>query len=46
MPKLCGPSDKVLGIYKFFAVDIHTLQDKPGFPVLIDGHFADNDNAR
>ncbi|TVY39827.1 hypothetical protein LOCC1_G004958 [Lachnellula occidentalis] len=34
------------GIYKLYAVDIYTLQDKPGFPVLIDGNFADNDNTR
>ncbi|KAF4630464.1 hypothetical protein G7Y89_g7678 [Cudoniella acicularis] len=34
------------GIYQFYAVDVQTLQDKPGFPVLIDGHFADNDNTR
>lgn len=27
-------------------MDVLTLQDKPGFPVLIDGHFADNDNSR
>ncbi len=35
-----------LGIYKFYAVDVLTLADKPGFPILIDGHFADNDNSR
>ncbi|TVY32992.1 WSC domain-containing protein [Lachnellula subtilissima] len=34
------------GIYKLYAVDIVTLQNKPGFPVLIDGNFADNDNTR
>ncbi|KAH8684343.1 hypothetical protein BGZ60DRAFT_547896 [Tricladium varicosporioides] len=34
------------GIYKFYAVDVQTLQDRPGFPVLIDGNFADNDNTR
>jgi hypothetical protein len=36
----------LVGIYKFYAVDILTLQDKPGFPVLIDGSFADNDPTR
>ncbi|KAJ8066890.1 hypothetical protein OCU04_004276 [Sclerotinia nivalis] len=36
----------VNGLYKFYAVDIITLQDIPGFPVLIDGNFADNDNTR
>lgn len=35
-----------LGIYKFYAVDVLTLADKPGFPILIDGHYADNDNSR
>ncbi|TVY75584.1 WSC domain-containing protein [Lachnellula suecica] len=34
------------GIYNFYAVDVNTLKDRPGFPVLIDGHFADNDNTR
>lgn len=34
------------GIYQFFAVDINTLQDRPGFPVLIDGHNADSDSTR
>lgn len=34
------------GIYNFYAVDVLTLQDKPGFPVIVDGSFADNDNAR
>jgi len=39
-------ADRCAGIYKFYAVDVTTLQDKPGFPVVIDGSFADNDNAR
>ncbi|KAK2626478.1 hypothetical protein QTJ16_003653 [Diplocarpon rosae] len=34
------------GVYKFYAIDVQTLQDKPGFPVLIDGHNADNDPTR
>ncbi|EPE25666.1 hypothetical protein GLAREA_01578 [Glarea lozoyensis ATCC 20868] len=34
------------GIYKFYAVDVLTLEDKPGFPVLVDGKFADNDKSR
>ncbi|CAL3964329.1 unnamed protein product [Diplocarpon coronariae] len=38
--------DSRLGIYKFYAIDVQTLQDKPGFPVLIDGHNADNDPTR
>lgn len=35
-----------VGIYRFYGVDILTLQDRPGFPILIDGHNADNDPAR
>lgn len=31
---------------RFFAVDIVTLADRPGFPVLIDGNYADNDPTR
>lgn len=34
------------GQYSFYAVDINTLQDKPGFPVIIDGHYANNDPTR
>lgn len=42
-----GVSGGVLnGIYKFFAVNINTLADVPGFPVTIDGNFADNDPTR
>lgn len=35
-----------IGQYWFYAVNFVTLQDQPGFPVLIDGHFADNDPTR
>ena len=31
---------------RFYAVDILDLTDRPGFPVLIDGHNADNDPTR
>ncbi|KAL8934463.1 MAG: hypothetical protein Q9216_005902 [Gyalolechia sp. 2 TL-2023] len=34
------------GIYNFYAVNILDLTDRPGFPVLIDGHNADNDPQR
>lgn len=34
------------GQYKFYAVDVNTLADVPGFPVIIDGHNADNDPTR
>ena len=29
-----------------YAIRIPSLEDVPGFPVLIDGHHADNDPAR
>ena len=31
---------------RFFAIDVVDLTDRPGFPVLIDGHNADNDPTR
>lgn len=31
---------------RFYAVNILDLTNRPGFPVLIDGHNADNDPAR
>lgn len=31
---------------RFYAVDVLDLTDRPGFPVLIDGHSADNDPIR
>lgn len=39
-------ADNDAGRYLFYAVDVQTLEDKLGFPVLIDGHYADNDNTR
>ena len=34
------------GVYFFHGIDINTLEDKPGFPILIDGSIADNDHRR
>ncbi|KAJ3515567.1 hypothetical protein NLJ89_g1674 [Agrocybe chaxingu] len=34
------------GVYYFYAVDVKTLEDKEGFPILIDGLRADNDPRR
>lgn len=34
------------GQYKFYAVKIPTLTDVAGFPIIIDGHYANNDNTR
>lgn len=37
---LCSPSGR------FYAVNVNDLTDRPGFPVLVDGHNAENDPAR
>jgi iron transport multicopper oxidase len=34
------------GQYKFYAVQLPGLTDITGFPVIIDGHFANNDPTR
>lgn len=34
------------GVYYFYAVSITTLQDVPGFPILVDGSQYDNDPRR
>ncbi|CAA7266436.1 unnamed protein product [Cyclocybe aegerita] len=34
------------GVYYFYAVDVNTLEDIEGFPILIDGLHADNDPRR
>jgi iron transport multicopper oxidase len=34
------------GIYQLYALQLPGLANAPGFPVLIDGHNADNDKAR
>ncbi|KAK3327788.1 WSC domain-containing protein [Cercophora scortea] len=34
------------GAYRFHAVDVLTLQEKPGFPTWVEGTPADNDNTR
>ena len=34
------------GVYYFYAVNINTLQDEPGYPILIDGSVADNDHRK
>ena len=30
------------GVYYFYGVDVNTLEDAPGFPILLDGHESDN----
>lgn len=34
------------GRYRFHAVNVMTLEEQAGFPVLLDGHTADNDATR
>lgn len=35
-----------LGQYKMYAVQIPSLVDVTGFPLIIDGHYANNDPTR
>lgn len=39
-------ADRVTGVYKMYAVNLPTLADVTGFPVVIDGHYAANDPTR
>ena len=41
--RTAGNTGTYNGVYYFHGVDINTLQDVPGFPVLVDGAVADND---
>jgi hypothetical protein len=41
-----GPTGKDNSVYYFYAVDVNTLQDVAGFPMLIDGNVAQNDPRR
>ncbi|KAJ9145434.1 WSC domain-containing protein [Pleurostoma richardsiae] len=41
-----GPVNTISGQYKLYAVKIPTLEDVAGFPVSLEGHFANNDNTR
>lgn len=41
-----GPLGTLGGQYKFYAVYIPSLQDVPGFPVIVDGYPANNDPTR
>lgn len=41
--RTAGQTGVFNGVYKFYAVDVKTLQDVPGFPILVDGSAADND---
>lgn len=34
------------GVYRFHAIDAVTLEERTGYPVLLDGHQADNDETR
>lgn len=41
-----GSGGTLNGVYRFYALRIPSLVDVPGFPVLVDGHPADNDPAK
>ncbi|KAH0545374.1 hypothetical protein FGG08_000515 [Glutinoglossum americanum] len=38
-----GATGYINGVYYFYAVNVNTLQDVPGFPILVDGTVAQND---
>ncbi|CAA7266432.1 unnamed protein product [Cyclocybe aegerita] len=40
------PTGIINGVYYFYAVDVKTLEDREGFPILVDGLPADNDPRR
>ncbi|KAJ9667507.1 hypothetical protein H2201_002376 [Coniosporium apollinis] len=41
--RTAGQNGVYNGVYYFYAVDVKTLQDVPGYPILVDGSVADND---
>jgi iron transport multicopper oxidase len=45
IPNYRAPGDTgvINGVYYFYAVDVKTLDDVPGFPILVGGVPADND---
>ncbi|KAI9821956.1 MAG: hypothetical protein M1827_002538 [Pycnora praestabilis] len=38
-----GDTGTINGVYYFHGVDVNTLEDKPGWPILCDGSVSDND---
>jgi hypothetical protein len=44
--RIPGSTGKENGVYYFYAVDVKTLQDISGFPILVDGTVAQNDARR
>lgn len=41
-----GNTGLLNGVYYFYAINVITLNDVPGFPILIDGSVAQNDPLR
>ena len=41
--RYAGNTGTYNGVYYFYAVDVNTLQDVDGFPILVDGSVSDND---
>lgn len=44
--RYAGATGTFNGVYYFHGVNINTLQDVPGYPILIDGAVADNDDQK
>lgn len=44
--RYAGNTGTYNGVYYFHGVDINTLEDLPGYPLLIDGTVADNDDQK
>ncbi len=39
-------SDFIIGQYKFYAVQLPALTNVPGYPIIMEGHYATNDPTR
>lgn len=40
--RYAGSTGTFNGVYYFYAVNVNTLEDVPGFPILVDGSVSDN----
>ncbi|KAK8208030.1 hypothetical protein M8818_004068 [Zalaria obscura] len=44
--RTAGNTGVLNGVYYIYAVDVNTLEDVDGYPVLVDGSVADNDDRK
>ncbi|KAF4556435.1 WSC domain-containing protein 3 [Elsinoe fawcettii] len=44
--RLPGNTGTYNGVYYFHAVDVRTLEERPGYPILVDGSVSDNDDRK